>query len=286
MLPFGTVFIELFFILSNLWQHQVYYMFGFLFVVFLILVVTCAEITTVMCYFQLCAENYHWWWRSFLTSGPSPRKMEWRCGWEMRPAHWFAVPAFATRTVCSSPRWRSSCGACRLVRLVPVRVLHFLLCDPAYGHPLRLGPALLRVHDHGVASLLPADGQHRLCRVLCLRAPHLLCHQNRLSATASACRSAASPLLHSPLPLASSPAPTPPNAPLPSRCWPGRWTSGVSRALSILTPPTAESLSFICPMMFVACAPCLSQGSGVGVVAHGTIDRGVVLTQQPSRNRQ
>ena len=22
-----------------------------------------------MCYFQLCAEDYHWWWRSFLTSG-------------------------------------------------------------------------------------------------------------------------------------------------------------------------------------------------------------------------
>ena len=22
-----------------------------------------------MCYFQLCSENYHWWWRAFLTSG-------------------------------------------------------------------------------------------------------------------------------------------------------------------------------------------------------------------------
>ena len=33
--------------------------------------ITCAEITIVMCYFQLCAEDYHWWWRSFLTSGSS-----------------------------------------------------------------------------------------------------------------------------------------------------------------------------------------------------------------------
>ena len=24
-----------------------------------------------MCYFQLCAEDYHWWWRSFLTAGCS-----------------------------------------------------------------------------------------------------------------------------------------------------------------------------------------------------------------------
>jgi len=24
-----------------------------------------------MIYFQLCSEDYHWWWRSFLTSGAS-----------------------------------------------------------------------------------------------------------------------------------------------------------------------------------------------------------------------
>ena len=39
--------------------------------VFVILIITCAEITIVMCYFQLCAEDYHWWWRAFLTSGSS-----------------------------------------------------------------------------------------------------------------------------------------------------------------------------------------------------------------------
>jgi transmembrane 9 superfamily protein 2/4 len=56
ILPFGAVFIELFFILTSIWLHQFYYLFGFLFVVFLILIVTCAEITIVMCYFQLCSE--------------------------------------------------------------------------------------------------------------------------------------------------------------------------------------------------------------------------------------
>lgn len=71
ILPFGAVFIELFFILSAIWGHQFYYIFGFLFIVFIILILTCAEITIVMCYFQLCSEDYHWWWRSYLTSGAS-----------------------------------------------------------------------------------------------------------------------------------------------------------------------------------------------------------------------
>eukprot|EP00515_Schizochytrium_aggregatum_P009007 CAMPEP_0202076014 /NCGR_PEP_ID=MMETSP0964-20121228/4548_1 /ASSEMBLY_ACC=CAM_ASM_000500 /TAXON_ID=4773 /ORGANISM="Schizochytrium aggregatum, Strain ATCC28209" /LENGTH=626 /DNA_ID=CAMNT_0048643235 /DNA_START=56 /DNA_END=1936 /DNA_ORIENTATION=- len=71
VLPFGAVFIELFFIMSSIWLHQVYYVFGFLTLVLLILIATCAEITIVLCYFQLCSEDYHWWWRSFLTSGSS-----------------------------------------------------------------------------------------------------------------------------------------------------------------------------------------------------------------------
>ena len=56
ILPFGAVFIEMFFIMSSIWNHQFYYMFSFLFIVFIILALTCAEITIVMCYFQLCSE--------------------------------------------------------------------------------------------------------------------------------------------------------------------------------------------------------------------------------------
>ena len=29
------------------------------------------EITIVLCYFQLCAEDYRWWWQSFHVSGSS-----------------------------------------------------------------------------------------------------------------------------------------------------------------------------------------------------------------------
>jgi len=71
ILPFGAVFIELFFILSAIWGHQFYYLFTFLMIVLVILILTCSEITIVMCYFQLCSEDYHWWWRSYLTSGAS-----------------------------------------------------------------------------------------------------------------------------------------------------------------------------------------------------------------------
>lgn len=69
ILPFGAVFIEVFFIMTSIWFHRFYYVFGFLLIVFVILIITCAEITIVMCYFQLCSEDYKWWWRSYLTSG-------------------------------------------------------------------------------------------------------------------------------------------------------------------------------------------------------------------------
>lgn len=71
ILPFGAVFMELFFILGSVWQQQVYYLFGILAIVFVILVITCAEITIVLAYFHLCSENYKWWWRAFITSGSS-----------------------------------------------------------------------------------------------------------------------------------------------------------------------------------------------------------------------
>merc|ERR1712110_1262356 len=71
VLPFGAVFTELFFIMSSLWQHQFYYLFGFLALVLIILMITCAEISIALTYFQLTSEDYNWWWRSFFTSASS-----------------------------------------------------------------------------------------------------------------------------------------------------------------------------------------------------------------------
>lgn len=56
ILPFGSIFIELFFIMNSIWSQQFYYVFGFLFFVGIILVITCAEVTILLCYFHLCTE--------------------------------------------------------------------------------------------------------------------------------------------------------------------------------------------------------------------------------------
>merc|ERR1719183_2819978 len=71
ILPFGSILTELFFIMSSLWQHQFYYLFGFLAIVLVILIITCAEVSMALTYFQLTMEDYNWWWRSFLGSGSS-----------------------------------------------------------------------------------------------------------------------------------------------------------------------------------------------------------------------
>merc|ERR1719389_481581 len=71
ILPFGAVFTELFFIMSSIWQHQFYYLFGFLALVLVILLITCAEISIALTYFQLTCEDYQWWWPSFFSSGTS-----------------------------------------------------------------------------------------------------------------------------------------------------------------------------------------------------------------------
>ncbi|KAL7097154.1 hypothetical protein ACP275_10G125600 [Erythranthe tilingii] len=68
-LPFGTLFIELFFIMSSIWMGRVYYVFGFLFVVMILLVVVCAEVSLVLTYMHLCVEDWKWWWKSFFASG-------------------------------------------------------------------------------------------------------------------------------------------------------------------------------------------------------------------------
>lgn len=71
ILPFGVVFMELVFILSSIWQNEIFYFFGFLVAVFLIVLVTCAEVSVVLTYLQLSKESYHWWWPAFISTGSS-----------------------------------------------------------------------------------------------------------------------------------------------------------------------------------------------------------------------
>ncbi|TGZ78117.1 hypothetical protein EX30DRAFT_322824 [Ascodesmis nigricans] len=69
VLPFASIFVELYFIMGSIWVRKVYYMFGFLFLCYGIMIITCSAVTILSIYFLLCAENYHWQWRAFFTSG-------------------------------------------------------------------------------------------------------------------------------------------------------------------------------------------------------------------------
>lgn len=71
IIPFGAMYTELFFILSSLWLHQFYYLFGFLALVAVIVVITCSEISIALTYFQLTSEDYRWWWTGWCSSASS-----------------------------------------------------------------------------------------------------------------------------------------------------------------------------------------------------------------------
>eukprot|EP00906_Rhabdomonas_costata_P000764 RCo001006 len=66
ILPFGSIFIELYFVFTSFWNYKFYYVYGFLFLVFMILLVVLACVSTVTTYFLLNAEDYRWQWTSFL----------------------------------------------------------------------------------------------------------------------------------------------------------------------------------------------------------------------------
>ncbi|KAG5179866.1 putative endomembrane protein 70-like protein [Tribonema minus] len=69
ILPFGSIFIEMYFIFTSFWNYKFYYVYGFMLLVYAILSVVLVCATIVAVYFVLNAENYHWQWISFLASG-------------------------------------------------------------------------------------------------------------------------------------------------------------------------------------------------------------------------
>lgn len=71
VLPFSAVYVEIYFIMYSVWNHQFYYVFGFLGIAFLILLLTAAETSIMVTYHRIVKEDYHWWWASFFASGSS-----------------------------------------------------------------------------------------------------------------------------------------------------------------------------------------------------------------------
>jgi len=69
VLPFSAIYIELHYVFASVWGHRAYTVFGILGLAFVLLIVVTACITVALTYFQLAAEDYRWWWRSFASGG-------------------------------------------------------------------------------------------------------------------------------------------------------------------------------------------------------------------------
>jgi len=69
ILPFGSIFIEMYFIFTSFWAYKIYYVYGFMLLVFLILLTVTVCVTIVCTYFLLNAEDYRWQWTAFLSAG-------------------------------------------------------------------------------------------------------------------------------------------------------------------------------------------------------------------------
>jgi len=65
LLSFGSIFIELNYILTSLWSHKFYYVYGFLLGVYAILCLVIKVSTIIVVYFCLNPENYLWQWTEF-----------------------------------------------------------------------------------------------------------------------------------------------------------------------------------------------------------------------------
>ncbi|XP_055325476.1 transmembrane 9 superfamily member 3 [Sitodiplosis mosellana] len=68
VLPFGSIFIEMYFVFTSFWAYKIYYVYGFMLLVFSILIVVTVCVTIVCTYFLLNAEDYRWQWTSFLSA--------------------------------------------------------------------------------------------------------------------------------------------------------------------------------------------------------------------------
>lgn len=68
ILPFGSIFIEMYFILTSFWAYKIYYVYGFILLVLGILGTVTVCVTIVCTYFLLNAEDYRWHWTSFLSA--------------------------------------------------------------------------------------------------------------------------------------------------------------------------------------------------------------------------
>ena len=71
-IPFFSSYIELSYIMSSIWHHsQIYYLFGFLFLCFIVVCLVSGEVAIIVVYILICKEDHRWWWVSVATPGIS-----------------------------------------------------------------------------------------------------------------------------------------------------------------------------------------------------------------------
>ena len=68
-LPFIAIYVEVHTLFMSVWGHQVYTLFGILCITFVILLLVTSFVSVLLCYFQLTAEHYNWWWLSLFRGG-------------------------------------------------------------------------------------------------------------------------------------------------------------------------------------------------------------------------
>ena len=69
VLPFGSIFIEMYYIFNSFWNYKFYYVYGFMLLVFIILTIVTACVTIVSTYILLNAEDRRWKWVSIFSGG-------------------------------------------------------------------------------------------------------------------------------------------------------------------------------------------------------------------------
>lgn len=69
ILPFSVIYVELYYVFASVWGHRIYTIYSILCIVFIILLTVTAFVSVALTYFQLAAEDHHWWWRSFSCGG-------------------------------------------------------------------------------------------------------------------------------------------------------------------------------------------------------------------------
>eukprot|EP01061_Rhynchopus_euleeides_P015354 TRINITY_DN2621_c1_g1_i2.p1 TRINITY_DN2621_c1_g1~~TRINITY_DN2621_c1_g1_i2.p1 ORF type:complete len:568 (+),score=233.92 TRINITY_DN2621_c1_g1_i2:63-1766(+) len=65
ILPFGSIFIELYFVFTSFWNYKFYYVYGFMLLVYIILILVTMCLAVVYTYYLLNSEDYRWQWASF-----------------------------------------------------------------------------------------------------------------------------------------------------------------------------------------------------------------------------